>query len=288
MGFVMLPEPPPGGKDQPAHSPASDGESRRDLTDVFEAALHVQLRDHLRRVEELVVGVGRRANFRQELENVIPAWLRPTRGEPRWPVTAAVLLAIGLQLLIPESLAPRPRWVLPAIELVLLILLVAANPRRLERDRRWVRLASLTLVAIASLANIVSVARLVIGLVQGTLGQSAGPLLVYGALIWSTNVIVFGLWYWELDRGGPVERAKATRTHPDFQFPQMLTPELTDKDWEPQFVDYLYVSFTNATAFSPTDTMPLSRWAKMLMLVQSGVSLITVALVVARAVNILK
>jgi uncharacterized membrane protein len=288
MGVVMHPEPPPGRKDQSYPRPASADESRRDFTDMFEAALHVQLRDHLRRVEELVVGVGRRANFRKELENVIPAWMRPTRGEPRWPVTVAVLLAIGLQLLIPESLALRPRWVLPALEFILLILLVAANPRRVERDRRWVRMAGLSLVAIASLANIVSVARLVIGLVQGTLGQSAGPLLVYGALIWSTNVIIFGLWYWKFDRGGPVERAKAAKTYPDFQFPQMLAPELTDKDWEPQFVDYLYVSFTNATAFSPTDTMPLSRWAKMLMLVQSGVSLITVALVVARAVNILK
>jgi uncharacterized membrane protein len=176
--------------------------------------------------------------------------------------------------------------VLPAAEFTLLILLVAANPRRIDRDRRWVRMASLTLVAIASVANIVSAARLVIGLVQGTVGQSAGPLLAYGAAIWSTNVIIFGLWYWEFDRGGPVERAKATKTHPDFQFPQMLTPELTDKDWEPQFVDYLYVSFTNATAFSPTDTMPLSRWAKLLMLIQSGVSLVTVALVIARAVNV--
>jgi uncharacterized membrane protein len=288
MGVMMLPEPTPGTEEQPAARPASDDDSRSELADMIEATLHMQLRDHLRRVEELVIGAGRRANLRGELENMIPAWLRPTTGEPRWPVTIAVLAAIGLQLLIPESLALRPRWLLPAVEFILLILLVVANPRRIERDNRWARLASLSLVAIASLANIVSAARLVIGLVQGTLGQSAGPLLIYGAAIWSTNVIIFGLWYWEFDRGGPVERAKATKTQPDFQFPQMLTPELTSKDWEPQFVDYLYVSFTNATAFSPTDTMPLSRWAKLLMLVQSGVSLVTIALVVARAVNILK
>jgi hypothetical protein len=288
MTAMVFPEPPPGRKDQPAPRPASVDEDQRELMDMIEAALHVQLRKDMRRVEQLVVGAGRRANIREEVEGIIPAWLRPTPGEPRWPVAAAVLLAIGLQLLIPESLALRPRWVLPALELTLLILLVGANPRRIERDRRWVRMASLSLVGIASLANIVSVARLVIGLVEGTLGQSADPLLVYGALIWSTNVIIFGLWYWEFDRGGPVERAKATKTYPDFQFPQMLTPELTHKDWEPQFVDYLYVSLTNATAFSPTDTMPLSRWAKMLMAVQSVVSLITVALVVARSVNILK
>jgi uncharacterized membrane protein len=288
MTAMVLPEPPRGRKDEPAPGPSSAEENQRDLIDMIEAALHVQLRKDMRRVERLVVGAGRRTNIREEVEGIIPAWLRPTPGEPRWPVAAAVLLAIGLQLLIPESLALRPRWMLPGLELTLLILLVGANPRRIERDQRWVRMASLSLVGIASLANIVSVARLVIGLVEGTVGQSAGPLLVYGALIWSTNVIIFGLWYWELDRGGPVERAKATKTYPDFQFPQMLTPELTHEDWEPQFVDYLYVSFTNATAFSPTDTMPLSRWAKLLMLVQSGVSLITVALVVARAVNILK
>jgi uncharacterized membrane protein len=281
---MTLPEPPrgPTGHEPPAR-PASADESGPDLAETIDAALRAS-HDHLRRVEDLLVRVGRRA----ELPSLVPAWMRPTPGEPRWPVTAAVLVAIGLQLLIPESLALRPRWVLPALELVLLILLVAANPRRIERDRRWVRIASLVLVATASVANIVSAARLVIGLVQGTLGQSAGPLLAYGAAIWSTNVIIFGLWYWEFDRGGPVERAKATRTRPDFQFPQMVTPELTDKDWEPQFLDYLYVSFTNAAAFSPTDTMPLSRWAKMLMLVQSAVSLTTVALVVARAVNILK
>jgi uncharacterized membrane protein len=274
--------------DQPSFSPLPVDEGGSDLAKIVEAVLHVHLREHLRRVEELMVSTGRRVDLGGELQKIVPAWLRPTPGEPRWPVTLAVLVAIGLQLVIPESLALRPRWVLPAAEFILLILLVAANPRRIERDRRWVRMASLTLVAIASLANIVSAARLVIGLVQGTAGRTAGPLLAYGSAIWATNVIIFGLWYWELDRGGPVERAKATKTHPDFQFPQMLTPELTDHNWEPQFVDYLYVSFTNATAFSPTDTMPLSRWAKLLMLTQSAVSLITVALVVARAVNILQ
>ena len=102
-------------------------------------------------------------------------------------------------------------------------------------------------------------------------------------------MIVFGLWYWEFDRGGPVARARADKPYPDFLFPQMSSPaELTPPDWEPEFVDYLYMSFTNATAFSPTDVMPLSRWAKLTMLAQSLVSIVTVALVVARAVNILK
>ncbi len=99
---------------------------------------------------------------------------------------------------------------------------------------------------------------------------------------------MFGLWYWEFDRGGPVARAAGTRPYPDFLFPQMTTPELAPPDWEPAFVDYLYVSFTNALAFSPTDTMPMTRWAKLTMLVQSVVSVVTVVLVIARAVNILK
>ncbi len=113
------------------------------------------------------------------------------------------------------------------------------------------------------------------------------PLLMWGSTVWLTNVIVFALGYWELDRGGPAARAMARKTHPDFLFSQMTVPELIHKDWEPGFVDYLYLSFTNATAFSPTDTLPLSRWAKLLMMAESLVSLITVALIVARAVNVL-
>ena len=116
----------------------------------------------------------------------------------------------------------------------------------------------------------------------------AGPLLVTGGAIWLTNIIVFGLWYWEFDRGGPVARAHGTRPYPDFQFVQMTSPELAPPDWEPAFADYLYLAFTNASAFSPTDVMPLSRWAKLAMTLQSVISIVTVALIVARAVNILK
>ena len=103
-----------------------------------------------------------------------------------------------------------------------------------------------------------------------------------------TNIIVFALWYWEWDRGGPVARAQGLRPYPDFLYPQMTQPDLAPSEWQPNFLDYLYVSFTNVTAFSPTDTMPMSRWAKMLMLLQSAVALLTIAFVIARAVNILK
>ena len=125
-------------------------------------------------------------------------------------------------------------------------------------------------------------------ILSGHAGSAAGPLLASGAAIWATNVIAFALWYWEFDRGGPVARALGTRPYPDFQFVQMTSPQLAPPDWEPAFGDYLYLSFTNATAFSPTDVLPLSRWAKMGMTVQASVSIVTVALVVARAVNILK
>src|SRR5439155_7990760 len=130
-----------------------------------------------------------------------------------------------------------------------------------------------------------SAGRLVDALVYGPSGATDAPrLLLNGCAIWFTNVIVFALWYWEIDRGGPAARANARAVHPDFLFAQMAAPELADHDWEPTFIDYLYLSFTNSTAFSPTDTLPLSRWAKLAMMFQSAVSLVTVALVVARAV----
>ncbi len=218
-----------------------------------------------------------------------PAWKRPTEGEARWQVTVAVAVAVALQVALPDRLALlHPAWLLPVVEGLLLLALVMANPHRINRQSRAIRLASLTLAAVISLANAWSVAQLVIGLVRGTEGGSAGPLLVTGGAIWLTNVIVFGLWYWEFDRGGPAARANATRMYPDFLFAQMTSPHLAPPDWEPAFSDYLYLSFTNAAAFSPTDVLPLSRWAKMAMTTQAAISIVTVALVVARAVNILR
>lgn len=218
----------------------------------------------------------------------VPAWLRVTRGENRWPVAAVIVVAIALQVALPDRLALQSRWLLPSLELALLIALVIATPVRFNRESRALRAASLTLAALLTLANGWSATLLVTGLIAGREGQDAGPLLSTGAAIWLTNIIAFGLWYWQFDRGGPVARAHARKTLPDFQFVQMQNPDLHHPEWEPGFVDYLYLSFTNATAFSPTDVMPLSRWAKLTMLAQSLVSLVTVALVIARAVNILK
>ncbi len=220
---------------------------------------------------------------------VVPAWRRRTRGEHRWPVTASVVVAIVLQMLLSDTLnKPLPHYLLPSLEVALGIGLSIANPVRIERGGTLVRAASIALIVLISAANAGS-AILLIRAILETLPSTAhaAPLLASGASIWATNVIAFGLWYWEFDRGGPVRRAEGTAQHPDLMFPQMASPELAPPGWEPYFVDYLYMSFTNATAFSPTDVMPLARWAKMTMAVQSAVSLLVGALVIARAVNIL-
>ncbi|WP_329561305.1 hypothetical protein [Kitasatospora sp. NBC_01266] len=218
-----------------------------------------------------------------------PVWLTETEAEQRWAVTVVILIAVGLQLFLPDRLVIHPRWMMPALEVGLLVAIVAMNPhRRMDRSTRVLRVLSLALVAAISLTNGWSAVKLVRDLVHGGGGTGALALLGTGGAVWATNVIAFALWYWEWDRGGPVARARGTAEYPDFLFPQMQQQGLAPADWEPGFLDYLYVAYTNATAFSPTDTMPLSLWAKLLMLLQSAVSLLTVVLVVARAVNILQ
>jgi len=224
---------------------------------------------------------------------LVPAWRRPTRGERRWPVTASVVVAVTLQLLLADSLnKPLPHYLLPGLEIALGVGLSIANPVRIERRGPVIRAASIALLMLITAANATSAILLVHALLtEPKITGAATPLLASGASIWATNVIAFGLWYWEFDRGGPVERTVggATMRPPDFLFPQMgLTPDLAPPDWEPHFIDYLYLSFTNATAFSPTDVMPLARWAKCAMAVQSGVALLIGVLVIARAVNILQ
>jgi uncharacterized membrane protein len=217
-----------------------------------------------------------------------PAWRRKTRGETRWPVAVAIVVAGALQLSLPERLSVRPYWLLTALSVVMVVALMIVNPFRIDRESTVLRVGNLCVAGLVSVANGWSAARLVVGLVNGDSGVSSPrELLMSGGSIWLINVIVFALWYWEFDRGGPAARANGRKPVPDFLFPQMQAGDLAPEDWEPRFVDYFYVSFTNATAFSPTDTMPMSRWAKLTMLLQSAVSLVTVALVVARAVNIL-
>jgi hypothetical protein len=222
-----------------------------------------------------------------ELDKDSCAWGVTSQPESRWSASFAVVAAILLYVTLPERFTLGPVWLFPALEVALLIPLAIAVPRRHARETRWHRAASITLVALVSAANVASLVLLLIGLLHGV--QRAGTDLIFAAIqIWLTNVIVFGLWYWELDRGGPSARCRASHREPDFLFPQMTTPASAPRNWTPRFLDYLYVAFTNATAFSPTDTLPLTIWAKVLMAVQSLASLLTVALVAARAVNILQ
>ena len=224
---------------------------------------------------------------------LVPAWRRRTRGEHRWPVTVTVIVAVVLQIRLSDSLTqPLPHLLLPLLEIALGVGLAIVNPVRIERAGRVTRVISLTLIVLITAANAISAILLVHAILfEPKITNDATRLLASGAAVWATNVIAFGLWYWEFDRGGPVERTVGggTMRPPDFLFPQMgLTPDLVPHNWEPHFIDYLYLSFTNATAFSPTDVMPMARWAKCTMAVQSGVALLVGVLVVARAVNILQ
>ncbi len=200
-----------------------------------------------------------------------------------------MLGAIVLQLVLPARLGLQPKALLPGLEAALLVALVVAEPGRLENRHPGLRYGGLALVGLVTSANAISAVLLVAELLRakGETG-SAGALLASGATVYATNILAFGLWYWDVDRGGPVARAYGDQQHPDLLFAQMTSPDLAAPGWEPLLLDYLYVSYTNATAFSPTDTLPLSRWAKTLMALQSTVALVTIALVIARSVNILK
>jgi uncharacterized membrane protein len=217
------------------------------------------------------------------------AWGIKSHGEPRLPALLAVLAAMGLQLILPDNLLQGlgNRALIPSLEGVLLLVLLIANPGRISEEESRLRMVGIALIALITVANVVSLIELIHALLYPTGGHAGGRSLVYASVpIWLTNIIAFGLWYWELDRGGPARRQQAQHRQPDFLFPQMSTSG-SAPGWSPAFLDYLYTSFTNATAFSPTDTMPLTAWAKLLMMLQSLASLVTVAVVVSRAVNIL-
>lgn len=213
----------------------------------------------------------------------LPDGERPS--EARWPATLAILAAIGLYVTLPDRYTVGPSWLMPAFESAMLVPLSLTAPRRHPNEGWWLRLGGMLLIGIVSAANFFSLGQLVTALLHGS--KAPGSQLTFAAIqIWLTNVIVFALWFWELDRGGPGERQQAGR-QPDFLFPQMTTRGLAPEDWMPGFVDYVYLAFTNAMAFSPTDTLPLTPWAKLLMLAESLASLLTVVFVAARAVNIL-
>ncbi len=210
----------------------------------------------------------------------------PPAAEAFWPIQATVLVAIGLQIGLSERLTVGPSWLIPALEGVLLIGLSTATPRQLEHEHMGRRRTAIALTALVSAANVFSLVELTHYLLHKTT-PNGQELIVSGVLIWLTNFLIFALWYWEIDRGGPGRRAAGHDGPPDFLFPQMSDDRIEPLHWRPRFIDYLYVSLTNAAAFSPTDTMPLTAMAKSIMGVQSIVSLVTIGLVVSRAVNIL-
>jgi uncharacterized membrane protein len=211
---------------------------------------------------------------------VVERWL------PFWEPQLVVACAIALQLSLAEQVTVGPNWLLPSLEGALLIGLVIVSPHPNVRNSPVRRHVAIAMIAFVSAANMVSLLLLVHRLLHG--GTKDGhALILSGIVLWCTNVLLFGLWYWEIDRGGPAARAQGERDTADFLFPQMTDPKWAPPNWMPQLIDYLYVSLTNATAFSPTDTLPLTPTAKWLMSAQSIASLVTVGLVVARAVNIL-
>lgn len=216
-----------------------------------------------------------------------PAWRRRTQAEQRWPATLAVLAIIAIQWWLPARLVLGPRWLLPVVELAIGVVLIAANPVRMRKAKPALRVLGLVLITVVGLGTGWSVTMLIIDIVTGYNTGSAAQLTGSGAGIYVMNMLTFAVLFWEFDRGGPIERGLGTDPYPDFLFPQMTAPNMVKPDWEPYFVDYLYLAFTNATAFSPTDTMPLSRWAKVIMGLESAIALATAALVIAKAVNTL-
>ena len=214
-------------------------------------------------------------------------WLHSHEGEHRWPVAIVVSFVITMQFQLPETLSLSFQPQICAIEFLLLLTIVAINPKRISSHIPSARFFALLLMAFMTFSNTASAAKLIDSIISRGEDNARNLLLTAGS-IWITNVVVFALWYWELDRGGPGKRAEARQPFPDFMFPQMSAPGYAPPTWHPTFFDYVYTSFTNAAAFSPTDVLPLTRWAKLLMLIQSLTALLTVGLVIARAVNILR
>lgn len=220
------------------------------------------------------------------------------RGENRWPPSIAVVAAAWLYALLPGALLLGPRLLVPSLEVVLLVALIATNPVRLTRQTKISRIASVVLAAITAAANLGALGLLINQLVASSVSNGKG-LLLAALQVWVTNVIAFGLIYWELDRGGPVARTQLARNEipvADLRFShdedrdtvvEVSRGSSKVADWMPTFVDYFYLSVTNSSAFGPTDTMPLSSRFKILMAVQATAALLTSLLVIARAVGAL-
>jgi hypothetical protein len=215
----------------------------------------------------------------------------PIVVEPRWPialvVSAFIAITVTLRILEPHRESLGPTWLVPGIEIAMLLALLAADPARVAARAGWLRRLAIVLVVSLVVVALSSTAVLIADLIRGaSVAKSAGPLLTSGALIWLGNCLVFGLLYWLLDSGGPLARYRGEREYPDFAFSQQMSPEIAPPGWRPQFLDYLILGLTTSMAFSPTDVMPMALWAKLTMALQSLISLLVFGLVIARAVNV--
>lgn len=211
--------------------------------------------------------------------------MQTVHEEPRWPATLALVACVLLYVALSNRVVVGPRWLIPGL-IVALVLPLSFRPHRRADESPWVRRLTLTLIALVSLTNVVSVSLLIHRLLETNVSQ--GRSLIYSAAsLWLTNVIIYGLWFWEIDRGGPHIRSAGHVVFADLQFPQMENPGLAPPEWRPRFIDYLYTSFANGTSFAPADAMPLTPRMKALFASESVVSLVTIAVVAARAVNIL-
>jgi hypothetical protein len=202
----------------------------------------------------------------------------------------AILVAGLLRGVLPDQLrSGDARWVFPAVSVVLLLVLIIGDPGRIDKQQTWLRVMTFGLIGFITLANAAAAIKLIIAIVDvSSFTNDAKLLLVSGGAIWLTNVIAFGLWYWDLDRGGSAARALGSEHTPALVFPEMVHEDHVPKGWTPKFVDYFHFAFATATAFSPTDVSAIKPWAKLMMMTEEAISLVVALLVIARAVNILK
>ena len=207
----------------------------------------------------------------------------PNVREPRWPALVAMLAAAGVYLALPEPLSLGPSWLLLAIIGLLLIPILVTYRYRYYQATRILTLAANAIITIAKIASLILLVR---GIPEHL--ETPKAMLRSASALWITNILVFALWYWKLDAGGPLQRDRLdSLSNTSFLFPQLLSRKEQNSSWKPNFVDYLFLAFNTSTAFSPTDTAVLSRWAKLGMMLQSLISLLIVVLLAARAVNIL-
>lgn len=219
-----------------------------------------------------------------DADGTLPVHLR---SERRWPMALAVLVASVLHATLPPELRLAPSAWLPWVATIMLVALFFVDPGRISRRTAWARLLTDALIGLITLANGYAAAMLIVGIIDNASFETPRELLTAGATVWISNVIAFSLWYWDLDGGGPAQRAHGTGTSPAFIFPEMQHHDHVQPGWRPLYIDYLAFSFATATAFSPTDVSAIKPWAKLLAVIEALVSLSVATLVIARAINVL-